>query len=380
MDLNIGDKILNNQGIYFKIINKYKNNNLCYYDCEFEDGTILKNKYLTNSNLKKVYNINYDNIIGRRFKTNNFGEILVLKKDITFKIGNDFTFVCKFEDGTISNFRKQDILRGSVKNPKDNLLNKIISSNFCGDFIVLKKLSTLGKSDNSYQYLIRFIDTNKEYIVDRSQILNKSVNDLYAPNPITKIYLGEGKYKLINYRRIKSILDNICNRCFNPNSYNYKNYGAKGIIVCDEWLNFQNFCQWYLDNSKWNLNNFDLDLDKDILSNIQHLEQKVYSSNTCLLIPSELNRFLKGDNCNCGIFIKNKNFITKFFNKFNSFKEAKIFYAKKKYEHWEELINKYNLPNDLKEILLKYDFSWSWIWENMTEEEIREKYYGSIER
>ena len=60
---------------------------------------------------------------------------------------------------------------------------------------------------------------------------------------------------------------------------------------------------------------------------------------------------------------------------FNTFKEAKEVYAKKKQEFWIEEINKYNLPNDLKEILLQYDFSWSWLLNNMTEEEIREKYY-----
>lgn len=30
-------------------------------------------------------------------------------------------------------------------------------------------------------------------------------------------------------------------RCFNPNNVNWKNYGAKGITVCDRWLIFENF-------------------------------------------------------------------------------------------------------------------------------------------
>ncbi|KMV71901.1 hypothetical protein [Serratia proteamaculans] len=34
-------------------------------------------------------------------------------------------------------------------------------------------------------------------------------------------------------------------RCLNPNRDSYKNYGARGILVCDRWLNsFENF---YLD-------------------------------------------------------------------------------------------------------------------------------------
>ncbi len=30
-------------------------------------------------------------------------------------------------------------------------------------------------------------------------------------------------------------------RCLNPNDIGYKNYGGRGIIVCDRWLRFENF-------------------------------------------------------------------------------------------------------------------------------------------
>lgn len=34
-------------------------------------------------------------------------------------------------------------------------------------------------------------------------------------------------------------------RCYNPNSNNYKNYGGRGIIICDEWINdFWKFHEW----------------------------------------------------------------------------------------------------------------------------------------
>lgn len=37
-------------------------------------------------------------------------------------------------------------------------------------------------------------------------------------------------------------------RCLNPNSQNYKKYGKKGIGICDEWLDFENFYNWSLNN------------------------------------------------------------------------------------------------------------------------------------
>lgn len=37
-------------------------------------------------------------------------------------------------------------------------------------------------------------------------------------------------------------------RCFNKNLPNYENYGARGITVCDEWLKFENFYEWAVNN------------------------------------------------------------------------------------------------------------------------------------
>lgn len=49
--------------------------------------------------------------------------------------------------------------------------------------------------------------------------------------------------------RIYSIWCDIKKRCNNPNSKNYKNYGAKGITVCQEWCNdFVAFYEWSMKN------------------------------------------------------------------------------------------------------------------------------------
>ena len=37
-------------------------------------------------------------------------------------------------------------------------------------------------------------------------------------------------------------------RCFNPNYRNYKEYGARGITVCREWLSFEVFYKWAMEN------------------------------------------------------------------------------------------------------------------------------------
>ena len=193
------------------------------------------------------------------------------------------------------------------------------------------------------------------------------------PSVYGKGYLGIGKYNFSNSENICGKWRDILRRCYDNKRENYKNYGEKGVIVCENWLCCQNFAAWYEENSSWNINNYPLELDKDILCNIQHLEQKFYSPETCLLIPGDLNTFLIGDGLMTGLQKRKSgnyrvrvqwNDIRKELGTYKDIFEAKKIYAQEKYKIWVNWINKFNLPSELKKILLQYDFSWYWLKDN----------------
>ena len=48
--------------------------------------------------------------------------------------------------------------------------------------------------------------------------------------------------------RLWRIYDGIKKRCFDRNNKFFKDYGGKGITLCDEWMNFDNFKIWALQN------------------------------------------------------------------------------------------------------------------------------------
>lgn len=49
--------------------------------------------------------------------------------------------------------------------------------------------------------------------------------------------------------RLKSIYKGIKTRCYNKNSVKYKNYGARGVVMCEKWKNdFKCFETWALSN------------------------------------------------------------------------------------------------------------------------------------
>ena len=37
-------------------------------------------------------------------------------------------------------------------------------------------------------------------------------------------------------------------RCYNKNHVAYEHYGGRGIVICDEWLNYQSFARWAKEN------------------------------------------------------------------------------------------------------------------------------------
>ena len=49
--------------------------------------------------------------------------------------------------------------------------------------------------------------------------------------------------------RVYSVYTNMKSRCYNENSKSFKDYGAKGVVVCDEWVdNPQEFIEWAISN------------------------------------------------------------------------------------------------------------------------------------
>lgn len=55
-----------------------------------------------------------------------------------------------------------------------------------------------------------------------------------------------------SYKKNKTLYSrwsNMKQRCYNKNCMAYKHYGARGIVVCDEWKNnYKNFEKWALNN------------------------------------------------------------------------------------------------------------------------------------
>lgn len=67
--------------------------------------------------------------------------------------------------------------------------------------------------------------------------------------------IKKDRMKVINWAHglyetpVHSVWTNMKTRCYNPKTWNFKNYGGRGIRVCDEWRNdFKIFHDWAMSN------------------------------------------------------------------------------------------------------------------------------------
>lgn len=82
-------------------------------------------------------------------------------------------------------------------------------------------------------------------------------------------------------KRLLSIWKHMISRCENSDVKEYKNYGGRGISVCQEWHDYLSFKSWSLDNGYEHSLTLDrVDVDGDYCpSNCRWVTQKVQANN-----------------------------------------------------------------------------------------------------
>lgn len=105
----------------------------------------------------------------------------------------------------------------------------------------------------------------------KATVHGKGINDLLGKYPVHFD-------KCVLYKTWKKMLG----RCYDP-KYQQHRPTYIGCTVCDEWLTFSNFRQW-METQDWE----GKVLDKDLL----YQGNKVYSPDTCVFIPPEINTLI----------------------------------------------------------------------------------------
>lgn len=66
----------------------------------------------------------------------------------------------------------------------------------------------------------------------------------FKPGSLNKGRAPASKTHGMSLTRIYSVWQNMRWRCHDPNNYRFRDYGGRGIKVCDEWQRFEPFMAW----------------------------------------------------------------------------------------------------------------------------------------
>lgn len=171
-------------------------------------------------------------------------------------------------------------------------------------------------------------------------------------------YIGYGKYKVSDSKRTSTryyTWTDMLDRCYS-NRPRYPAY--EKCTVCDEWLNYQLFCEWY-DAHKYDTEGR-LHIDKDIL----YPNCKIYSPETCMLVPQRINMLFLNKPNKRGLpngISKSGNLYEAKYNaeiigKYSTLEEAFDNYSKYKEKAIREIAEEYKdtIPRKLYDALLNY--------------------------
>ena len=159
-------------------------------------------------------------------------------------------------------------------------VGKVCKSLNSGDFKILKY-------NNTTNVEIRFLKTGYEMVTQLGNIRNGCVKDRYLPSVYGVGIIGakypssESRRNTKEYKLWQSMLE----RCYSD-TYKKKNRTYIDCEVSDKFKSYEYFYEWChkqigFDNEGWHL-------DKDLLVK----GNKVYSENTCVFLPQEINSLL----------------------------------------------------------------------------------------
>jgi len=220
----------------------------------------------------------------RNYKEERLGKISTNKQGCTMKIveyNRAVDIIVEFQDEYKSRVHTayDCFIRGGVYNKNYRLGNT--SVNFQGYNM---KVIEYNNCDN---ITVEFDDFNKTRMKTQySSFIDGDIKNLYHPNVYGVGYLGIGehiafkdgrntkKYDTWNNMLCRSYCEEVCKK--HPTYRNVK--------TIDNWHNFQIFGKWF-DENYYEINGEVMGLDKDIL--LKH--NKIYSPETCVFVPSNIN-------------------------------------------------------------------------------------------
>ena len=229
-------------------------------------------------------------------------------------------------------------------------VDKVCKSKSSGDFKILKY-------NDAYNVDIQFLKTGYETVAELGNIRNGKVKDPYSPSVFGIGVLGTKHLSKVNGVNTKEYMlwAHMLQRCYSD-TFKKKNPTYEGCEASENFKYYEYFYEWCHKQIGFGVEGFELDKDLLVKGN------KVYSENSCVFIPVEINLLLvKRENMRGKYLIgvswnkRDKAFVAQvgknkgkrerlgYFNTeieaFNAYKQAKESFVKEQANKWKGKID-----------------------------------------
>lgn len=166
-----------------------------------------------------------------------FGHLLVICRS-TENIHNRAAWVCKCDCGNVVTVESTNLITGNTKSCGCSRIDDISGQKY--GMLTIEKYVGKNKSGNSMWKCK--CDCGNVRIFPKPYFRNSKILNCGCNINGKSMHGMTGTRLYIIWRGMKE-------RCFNPNCNTYKDYGARGISICQEWIDdFMNFYNWSMAN------------------------------------------------------------------------------------------------------------------------------------
>lgn len=173
-----------------------------------------------------------------------FGKLTVLNRVGT----KGSRWLCKCECGRTKEVNGQNLRTGHTKGCGHCLKQHDLTGQRFGRQVAVKKAYITDKGTTYYECLC---DCGNINIVPSSALIGgKSKSCGCLRNDVNRVLMAKTTYKHGHSgERLFSVWRSMKSRIYSPKSKAYKNYGGRGIKMCDEWTNsYEAFKEWAMAN------------------------------------------------------------------------------------------------------------------------------------
>lgn len=175
-----------------------------------------------------------------------FGKLLVISRGENDNM-NRCTWNCQCDCGTVVNVKSANLVSGGTTSCGCNRVESLVGKKYGRLKVISREKNIRSESGRSHVMYMCQCDCGNYLVVKAENLRSGNTKSCgcYCKDRTKETSKKHG----LTHTNLYHVWQGMKSRCMNKDNKAYKNYGGRGITVCDEWKDdFQTFYDWAMNN------------------------------------------------------------------------------------------------------------------------------------